>query len=198
MLLHGRDTLRCLSQPRCINGYRRTDPIHGRVEILCVSIRRLSGYFFRSKRVILSLALKERGIHACLVCLLWQIQFSDRRRPDNFFRSKRVILSLTLKERGIHIWLVCCGSIRRLIISFAPNGSYCRSRLKNEVYMHVWFVSVVADAIFRSYTDRKLRLRSEVYMHVWFVCCPEAIFRTYADRKLRLRSVQTVRIDKPL
>ena len=48
--------------------------------------------FFRSTRVILSLTLKERGIHICLVCC--------RSR----FRSKRVTLSLTLK--GIHACLV--------------------------------------------------------------------------------------------
>ena len=87
---------------------------------------------FRSKRVILSLTLEERGIHIWLVCCRSRFRYCRSR-----FRSKRVTLSLTLKERGIHACLVCF---------------------------------VVADAIFRSYTDRKLRLRS----------------------------VQTVRIDKPL
>ena len=89
---------------------------------------------FRSKRVILSLTLKERGMH------IWLVYCGSIPSIDYFFRSKRVILSLTLKERGIHIWLVCCRSRFR----------YCRSRfrskrvtlcshLKNEVYMHVWF-----------------------------------------------------------
>ena len=41
----------------------------------------------------------------------------------------------------MYIWLVYCGSIRRLIISFALNGSYCRSRLKtDEVNMYIWVV----------------------------------------------------------
>ena len=30
--------------------------------------------------------------------------------------------------------------IPRLIICVALNGSYCRPRLKNEVYIHIWLV----------------------------------------------------------
>ena len=40
----------------------------------------------------------------------------------------------------MYIWLVCCGRIRRLIIPFALNGLYCRSRLKNELYIYIWLV----------------------------------------------------------
>ena len=38
------------------------------------------------KREILSLTLKERGIHAYVACLLWRYS-----QIDNFFRTKRVI-----------------------------------------------------------------------------------------------------------
>ena len=109
---------------------------------------------FRSKRVILSLTLKERGMH------IWLVYCGSIPSIDYFFRSKRVILSLTLKERGIHIWLVCrhsrfcyCPSrfhsklVPRLLISFARNESYCRSRLKNEVYIFGLFVVAHAFAI---------------------------------------------------
>ena len=79
----------------------------------------------------------------------------------NFFRPTRVILLLTLRERGIHIRLVlvlacsCLFSptllrylrVPGLLISFARHGSYCRSRLENEVYILglflFWFVLVV-------------------------------------------------------
>ena len=106
---------------------------------------------FRSKRVMLSLTLKERGIHVYLACLLWQYP-----SIDHSFRSKRVILSLTLKERAIHIYLaslLLAVRIRRFIISFALNGSYCRSRLKNE--LHVYLASLLLqypsiDNFFRS------------------------------------------------
>ena len=92
--------------------------------------------FFRSKRVILSLTLKERGIHVYLARLLLQYP-----SIDNFFGSKRVMLSLTLKERGIHVYLArLLLQFPRLIISFALNGSCCRSRLKNEIYMYIWLV----------------------------------------------------------
>ena len=59
---------------------------------------------FRSKRIVLSLTLKERGMH------IWLVYCGSIPSIDYFFRFKRVILSLTLKERGIHIWLVCCRS----------------------------------------------------------------------------------------
>ena len=133
---------------------------------------------------------------------------------DNFFRSKRVILSLTLKV----IRLVCCGSIRRLIISFALNGSYCRSRLKNEVYMYIWLVCycsipwlIISFALNGSCC--RSRLKNELYMYICLVCCGsirrfiipfasntwwDAFDGPYTDCKLRLRSVQTVRMDKPL
>ena len=45
--------------------------------------------FFRSKRVILSLTLKERAIHVCLASLLRQYP-----SIDNFFRSKGVFTHL--------------------------------------------------------------------------------------------------------
>ena len=73
--------------------------------------------------------------------------------------STRVILSLTLKERGIHIWLVCCRPcfcycrprfrskrVPGLLISFARHGSYCCSRLENEVYILGLFLFVLAHA----------------------------------------------------
>ena len=56
--------------------------------------------FFRSKRVMLSLTLKERAIHVYRLLL----QYAS---IDNFFRSKRVMLSLTLKKRAMHVYLAC-------------------------------------------------------------------------------------------
>ena len=99
------------------------------------------------------------------------------------FRSKRVILSLTLKERGMHIWLVYCGSIPS-IISFALNGSYCRSRLKNEVYIFGLFVvahafAVVAHAFAPNGSHCRSHLKNEVYMHVWFALLWQMQFSTY-------------------
>ena len=58
--------------------------------VCCCSIPRPSiDNFFRSKRVILSLTLKERAIHVCLASLL-------RQYPSiaNFFRSKGVFTHL--------------------------------------------------------------------------------------------------------
>ena len=46
------------------------------------------------KREILSLTLKERGIHAYVACLLWQYSYID-----NFFHFKRVICT-GLKNEG--------------------------------------------------------------------------------------------------
>ena len=50
----------------------------------------------------------------------------------------------------MYIWLVCCGSIRRLIIPFALNGSYCRSRLKNELWLVCCWQYPSIDNFFRS------------------------------------------------
>ena len=77
----------------------------------------------------------------------------------------------------MYIWLVCCASIRRLIISFALNGSYCRSRLKNLVYMYIWLVCcasirrlIISIALNGSYCRYcRSRLKNEVYMHVCFL-----------------------------
>ena len=58
--------------------------------VCCCSISRPSiDNFFRSKRVILSLTLKERAIHVCLASLLRQYP-----SIDNFFRSKGVFTHL--------------------------------------------------------------------------------------------------------
>ena len=71
---------------------------------------------------MLSLTLKERGIHVYLACLLCQYP-----SIDNFFRSKRVIMSLTLKERGIHVYLArLLLQYSSIDISFALNGSAWR------------------------------------------------------------------------
>ena len=76
----------------------------------------------------------------------------------------------------MYIWLVCCCSIPRLIISFALNGSCCRSRLKNEVYMYTWLVCcgsiprlIISFALNGSYCPS--RLKNELYMYIWLVCC---------------------------
>ena len=91
--------------------------------VCCGSISRLI-IFFALNNVILSLTLKERGIHAYLARLLWQhpwidIFFRFKRLNclarllwhylsiDNFFRFRGVILSLTLKERDIRAYLAC-------------------------------------------------------------------------------------------
>ena len=68
--------------------------------------------FFRSKRVILSLTLKERAIHVCLASLLWQYPLID-----NFFRSKGVfthlrflfVLASSLACFFVYTWGEICG-----------------------------------------------------------------------------------------
>ena len=75
----------------------------------------------------------------------------------------------------MYIWLVC-GSIRRFIISFALNRSYCGSRLKNELYMYIWLVC--CGSIRRLIISFALNglccrspLKNELYMYIWLVCC---------------------------
>ena len=121
---------------------------------------------FRSKRVIWSLTLKERNMH------IWLVYCGSIPSIDYFFRSKRVILSLTLKERGIHIWLVCCHS----------RFCYCRSRFRSK-------------RVTLSLTLKERGIQSCIS---GLLVVADAIFRSYTDRKLCLQSVQTVRIDKPL
>ena len=51
--------------------------------------------FFRFEHAIMSLTLKERGIHVYLACLFWQYPTTD-----NFFRYKR----LSLAEQSLFIY----------------------------------------------------------------------------------------------
>ena len=141
-------------------------------QICCGIIPRLI-FSFALDYAILSLTLKERAIHAYLARrLLWQYPLIDI-----FFRFKRVILSLTLKERGLHVsWsgLFVVAVPLNWCTIFRFNASYCRSRLKNDVYMYIWLVCCGSisgliysfvlnawwDAFYGPYTDLKLRLRS--------------------------------------
>ena len=129
--------------------------------VCCCSIPRLN--FFRSKRVILSLTLKERAIHVCLASLLWQYP-----SIDNFFRSNGVFTDL----RFLFV-LASSLAITRLIISFALNGSYCCSHLKNELYMIVCCCSIprliISFALNGSYC--RSRFKNELYTYVWLLCC---------------------------
>ena len=68
---------------------------------------------------------------------------------------------------------VYCCSIRRLIIPFALNGSYCRSRLKNEVYMYIWLYPsidnifpqlVISFALNGSYCRSRFKNELHVYL----------------------------------
>ena len=92
--------------------------------VFCGSIPSLIDIFFRFKRVISSLTIKQRG----------------KLSLDWYFLSLWMTLycrSRLKNELYMRIWLaVCCGSIPWLIFSFALNASYRRSRLKNEVYMY--------------------------------------------------------------
>ena len=127
------------------------------------------GNFFRSKRVILLLTLKERAIHDRLLLqypsidnffrskgvfthllrfLFVSLIFSDP-SIDNFFRSKRVILSLTLKERAIH---VCLAS---LLWQYPSIDNFFRSKGVFTHLLRFLFVSLIfsdpsIDNFFRS------------------------------------------------
>ena len=119
---------------------------------------------------------------------------------DYLFRCKRVTLSLTLKERVMHIWLLCCCSrfcyCRSRFRSI--NGSYCRSCLKNELYIFAFF------GVAQRFCYCRLRpngshccshLKNEVYMHVWFACCGRCNFPIVYGPKTVL-TIRTNRTDR--
>ena len=82
----------CCSIPRLIISFALNGSYYcSRSFVVAVSLDPRSSIdnFFRSKRVILSLTLKERAIHVCLASLLRQYP-----SIDNFFRSKGVFTHL--------------------------------------------------------------------------------------------------------
>ena len=67
----------------------------------------------------------------------------------------------------MYIWLICCGSIPRLIISFALNGSCCRSRLKG-----------LSQPLPFSMTSKLLIKHGEANSYCFTVSCvPEGMFK---------------------
>ena len=138
--------------------------------------------FFRSKRVILSLTLKERGIHVYLARLL--LQYSS---IDNFFCSKRVILSLTLKERGIQVYLACLLWQYPSIDNFFRSKRVILSLTLKERGIQVYLACLLwqypsIDNFFRSKrVVLSLTLKNEVYMYIWLVCCGSIRHKFYCS-----------------
>ena len=111
--------------------------------VCCGSIRGLiisfapNGWYcrsrFRSKRVILSLTLKERGMH------IWLVYCGSIPSIISFAPNGSYCRSRLKNEVYIFGLFVVVHAFAIVVAhAFAPNGSHCRSHLKNEVYMHVW------------------------------------------------------------
>ena len=76
-------------------------------------------------------------------------------------------------EVYMYVWLVCCGSIRRLIISFALKEYSHTFFAFYLLYMIVCCCSIprliISFALNGSYC--RSRLKNELYKYVWVVCC---------------------------
>ena len=64
----------------------------------------------------------------------WQhtYRMKEIKSKGNIYLNGRYCRSRLKNEVYMHVWLACCGSIPRLIISFALNGSFVHRHLENE------------------------------------------------------------------
>ena len=115
---------------------------------------------------LLSLMLKERGMH------IWLVYCGSIPSIDYFVRSKRVILSLTLEERGIHIWLVCCRSHSRskrvtLSLTLKERGIHaCLVCLLWQMQFPIVYGPKTALTIRTNRTDRQTAVSPSLEWHV--------------------------------
>ena len=123
-------------------------------------------YFFRCKRVTLSLTLKERVMHIWLLCCRSRFCYCRSR-----FRSKRVTSSLTLKERALSL------TLKERVLHICLLGSRSRFRSKRvtlsltlkERVMHIWLLCCrLLTLSLHKWIILSLTLNKERVIHIGF------------------------------